>query len=121
LVPNLGAEYRNAGVVISPLTVGSGLKIKLVEAMGQGKAVVATTPTIDGVEHIVGGAVAVADAPVEFADAIVSLLQDANLRGDMSSKALATARRHFSCEACYAEIVAFANQDPSHATPAMHA
>src|SRR5690606_3854767 len=42
LVDDLAPLYRRAGVVVSPLTFGSGLKIKLIEAMAQGKAVVAT-------------------------------------------------------------------------------
>ncbi len=36
IVPDLDDLYSKAGIVISPLTVGSGLKIKLIEALGQG-------------------------------------------------------------------------------------
>jgi succinoglycan biosynthesis protein ExoO len=48
-------------VVVAPLTAGSGLKIKLVEALSRGKAIVATSVTAQGVEELVRPAVAVAD------------------------------------------------------------
>jgi succinoglycan biosynthesis protein ExoO len=114
-VDDLGALYREAGVVISPLNVGSGLKIKLIEALGRGKAVVATSPTVEGVENIVGSAVAVTDDPAEFASAIARLLGNKVLRGEKGLNALEIARRYFSPAACYAEILDFAGP-PVHAS-----
>ncbi len=48
LVADLAERYQQAGVVISPLLAGSGLKIKLIEALGHGKAMVATGGDIAG-------------------------------------------------------------------------
>ena len=53
-VDDLTPLYAGAAVAISPLRGGSGLKIKLIEALGQGKVIVATTTTLQGVTDIIG-------------------------------------------------------------------
>jgi glycosyltransferase involved in cell wall biosynthesis len=106
-VPSLEGLYRDAAVVISPLPVGSGLKIKLVEALGHGKAIVATTATVQGFEALTREAVAVADDPSNFATELVALLRDRGLRSARGAAALAVARDRFSSAACYAGFVSF--------------
>jgi succinoglycan biosynthesis protein ExoO len=106
-VDDLEPMYRRAGVVISPLLAGSGLKIKLIEALGRGKAVVATSVSVDGVSDQVGLAVAVADTASDFASAIVRLLRDDGLRQRKCTDALEVAKRNFSAEACYAELIGY--------------
>nr|WP_198148624.1 glycosyltransferase [Sphingomonas sp. Y57] len=101
LVDDLAPLYAGAGVVISPLIQGSGLKIKLIEALAQGKATVATGVTLQGVEEIASQAVAKADDPIPFADAVIGLLQAKTARATLAAKALDTARVHFSGDACY--------------------
>lgn len=104
VVPDLAPIYRAAGVVISPLTVGSGLKIKLVEAMGEGKAVVATAISVQGVAETVDGAVLVEDEPGAFARAVIGLLGDGAKRAELGRAALDVARTTFAAEACYSAL-----------------
>jgi succinoglycan biosynthesis protein ExoO len=111
-VRDLAAIYQQSAVVISPLQAGSGLKIKLIEALGQGKAVVATSVTLQGVEQEIGGAVSVADDPAEFAAAVIALLTDDALRTARATAALELARMKFSSMACYAELLAFVSTAP---------
>ena len=106
VAPNLASYYREAGVVISPLRTGSGLKIKLIEAMAAGKAVVGTTITVQGVESLTRDALVIADEPAAFADAILELSRDENLRTKLGRSALALAQAHFSASACYGAMVA---------------
>ncbi len=108
LVDDLGALYDQAGVVISPLTFGSGLKIKLIEAMAKGKAIVATSITLQGVEAECEGAVARADDPGKFAAHILELHADSAARFALAERALQAARQHFSPQACYGAFVAWA-------------
>ncbi|HYF22677.1 MAG TPA: glycosyltransferase [Caulobacteraceae bacterium] len=105
LVDDLDALYSAAGMVVSPLITGSGLKIKLVEAMAKGKAIVATPVTAQGVEAEIDGAVFVDDDPAALAAEIVRLLDDAGARAARGEAALERARRHFSAEACYAALL----------------
>jgi succinoglycan biosynthesis protein ExoO len=105
VVDDLGPVYAQAGVVISPLRLGSGLKIKLVEAAGHGKAVVATTVTLQGVEEEMGEAVRVADEPEAFAAEVASLLNDPEARRALGERALAAARAHFCAPQVYQELL----------------
>jgi succinoglycan biosynthesis protein ExoO len=106
-VNDLRPLYASAAVVVSPLRAGSGLKIKLIEALGHGKAIVATSTTLQGVTEVVGAAVVVADDAQDFAGAVAALLSDAALRARHGASALEVVRQHFSAVACYASVVEF--------------
>lgn len=117
-VPDLDPVYAEAGVVISPLFAGTGLKIKLVEALGQGKAIVATSRTIEGVEETVRPAVVLAEEAREFGDAITGLLENRPAREDVCRKALRVAQDEFSTKACYADFLALVHQHEMAGEPA---
>jgi succinoglycan biosynthesis protein ExoO len=102
---DLAPLYRDTGIVISPLVTGSGLKIKLVEAMAAGKAVVGTPVTAQGVHHLLGGAAIIEDDPVRFAEAAARLVGDRSARQELGARALACAREHFSPQACFRDFV----------------
>ncbi len=106
-VRDLDSIYREAAVVISPLQVGSGLKIKLVEALGHGKSVVATRVTLQGVEEEARDIVSVADTASDFAAAVVAELSNEELRMAHAKSALELARARFSPAACYADLLGF--------------
>ena len=105
VLPSLDAAYARAAVVISPLTAGSGLKVKLVEALAHGKAVVATPVTLQGVEALARDAVAVAATPEAFADEVTALLGDPARRATLGQRGLELARRAFSPDAASAPLV----------------
>lgn len=107
VVGDLRPLYAEAGVVISPLRTGSGLKIKLIEALGAGKAVVGCCITAQGVEHELADAVILKDDPTAFAKAVVDLLANRERRRAMAARALAAADRHFSPAACFGELLTF--------------
>ncbi len=108
IVANLDALYEQAGVVVSPLTIGSGLKIKLIEALGHGKAIVATRASTEGCDDEVVQATLQRDSAQDFADAVVELLGNDALRHAKAAQALEVARRLYSPETCYRELLAFA-------------
>ncbi|MDB5456972.1 MAG: hypothetical protein JWP92_2557 [Caulobacter sp.] len=104
-VPDLASLYDQAAVVVSPLTAGSGLKIKIIEALGWGKAVVATSVSLQGVEDLLKTCVLRADDPAQFAAHILDLLADPDRRAALGEAALERARASFSPQACYGELV----------------
>jgi sugar transferase (PEP-CTERM/EpsH1 system associated) len=65
-----------AAVCVVPLRVGGGTRLKIFEALAMGKAVVSTTVGAEGLPLVPGTHYLQADAPAEFADAVVALLQD---------------------------------------------
>jgi succinoglycan biosynthesis protein ExoO len=113
VVSDLGALYRRAGIVVSPLRVGSGLKVKLVEAMGWGKAVVATSITAQGVNSLVKDAIVIADTADDFVKQTLKLMSDESRRKRYANSALQIARAQFGEEACYQEIFSFISEQLS--------
>ncbi|MDG2520301.1 glycosyltransferase [Caulobacter segnis] len=104
-VPDLAPLYAGAAVVVSPLITGSGLKIKLVEALAAGKAVVATSVSLQGVERELSSVVRRADEPEVFAAHIADLLDDDEARAALAAAGLAAARDVFGARACYGPML----------------
>jgi len=71
---DLAPVYNAARLAISPLRFGSGVKMKVFEAISHGVPVVATTLGAAGADDGEPEAVRIADDPVRFADAVVDLL-----------------------------------------------
>ncbi|PRY16018.1 glycosyltransferase involved in cell wall biosynthesis [Kineococcus rhizosphaerae] len=67
--------YDAADICVVPLLSGGGTKIKLVEALSRGRAVVSTSLGLEGLEEH-AAAVRTADGAEPFADALVDLLQN---------------------------------------------
>ena len=75
-VADAAAFIRSMQVMIAPLFSGGGMRIKILEAMAHGKAVVATTPGAAGIDIHHGENILLADDPDAFASAVSELLLD---------------------------------------------
>ena len=77
----LSDAYARAAVCVVPLRFGTGLKIKLIEAMAHGRAAVTTSAGAEGFPELEAGEVAaVADDAQSMAKAITDLLHDETAR-----------------------------------------
>jgi glycosyltransferase involved in cell wall biosynthesis len=79
-VPSVGKYLREATLVVVPLRIGGGTRLKIFEAMAMGKAVVSTSIGSEGLDVKSGHNVILADDATSFADAIILLLRDSALR-----------------------------------------
>jgi glycosyltransferase involved in cell wall biosynthesis len=85
--------YASARVVICPIQHGTGMKIKMIEAMSHGMAIVATSKAGEGIATDLG--LAFADAPEAFAEACRLFIEDPRARARREQAARATfARDH---------------------------
>lgn len=80
LVPSVIEHLRDAAVVVVPLRVGGGTRLKIYEAMAMGRAVVSTTIGAEGLDVHDGRDIVLADDPAKFADEVVQLLAEDSLR-----------------------------------------
>lgn len=85
------AYLAPAAVVAVPITVGGGIRMKVMEALAAGKAIVATPRALAGLEITPGEHALVADDDKAFAQAILSLLESRVRRQRMENAARAWA------------------------------
>ena len=86
-----------ATVYVAPLRMGSGTRLKLLEAMALGKAIVSTRLGAEGLVDLSGKPVTDGremvlvddDAPLAFAEAAVALLRDPDRRAELGRAARA--------------------------------
>jgi len=90
-VNNLRDEYARATIVVVPLTTGSGTKLKVLEAMAMGRAIVTTRVGAEGICARDGVEMEIASSSEDFAHRIVKLLADPQRceRMAMAARALA--------------------------------
>lgn len=85
-IDDLDALYADTAVSLAPLQAGTGVSIKVLEALARGVPMVATHIGARGTPAGLGGAV-IADEPQSFAEAIVHLLQHPDLRQQVGQRA----------------------------------
>jgi glycosyltransferase involved in cell wall biosynthesis len=97
-VTDLRPHLAAAAAVVVPLRQGGGTRLKIVEAMAMGKAIVSTTLGAEGIEAIPGRDLLIEDQPEAFADAVKHLLGDPELaaRIGRSVRSLAVERYSWS-------------------------
>jgi glycosyltransferase involved in cell wall biosynthesis len=75
-VENLEPLLRRSGVVVVPVLSGSGMRVRILEALSRGMPVVTTTIGAEGIEARPGTDLLVADTPDDFAAAVVRVLRE---------------------------------------------
>ena len=93
-VPSIVEHLRQSAVVVVPLRIGGGTRLKIYEAMATGKAVVSTTVGAEGLDVHHGRDIILADDPRSFAQAVIMLFRDRELRRRYEKAAVETAARY---------------------------
>lgn len=81
------AVYEMADVIVNPVLFGTGIKIKNLEALGYAKPLVTTPEGAIGLDDEADGAFFRAATPEEFANRVIELLVNDNLRSQMAERA----------------------------------
>jgi len=106
-VPDAAAFVRSQSVFIAPLFAGGGMRIKVVEAMALGKAVVATTIGAGGIAIRPGVDIVIADDADAFASAVVRLLRDPAERTRLGAAARQTVVKTYDSDALARGLLRF--------------
>jgi polysaccharide biosynthesis protein PslH len=104
-VPNLDEYMQKSMVVVAPLRMGSGTKLKILEAMSMGKPVVATGIGAEGIGAVDGRDLLVRDDPRQFAEAVAGCLNDPELAERLGKNARELIREHYSWEKSAEQLV----------------
>ncbi len=94
-VDDLAPWYASAAVFVSPMLVAGGLLQKVVDAMGMGVPVVATSASNHGLSATPGEHLHIADDPDAFAEAVIALLRDPQARAELATAGRRFIQRHY--------------------------
>jgi glycosyltransferase involved in cell wall biosynthesis len=94
-VPDVTPYLDRAAVVVLPLRSGGGMRVKVLEALAAGKAIVASPLAVEGLDLIDGEEIVLAESDDQFCEATVRLLNDSEQRASVAARARAWARANF--------------------------
>lgn len=107
LVEDLQASLAKAAAVIVPLRIGGGTRLKILESLSMGKAIVSTTLGAEGIGARSGRELLLADEPAALAKEACRLLENRELAGELGNAGRALAERSYSWRAIGMEMERF--------------
>ena len=98
-VADAAATYDSPYVVVVPLHAGSGMRIKLAEALAAGRPIVTTSKGMEGMDLTSGQEVIVADTEDAMAEALTHLLTHGEEAKALGTRGRAWALQHLGHQA----------------------
>lgn len=98
-------------VVIAPIRIGGGTRMKIYEAMSMGKAVVSTSVGAEGLPVVEGENIFIEDEPVRFTESILRLLDNQEQREAIEKNAVQFVRKHFTWERVAGDFIDICRND----------
>ncbi len=99
MVDDMRDYYNKAAVVVVPLRVGGGTRLKILEGMAMGKAIVSTSVGAEGINHTDGVDILLRDTPETFSDAVVEIMSDENQRKALETNGRSLIERQYDWRA----------------------
>jgi sugar transferase (PEP-CTERM/EpsH1 system associated) len=106
-VPDVRPYYREAFCAVVPLRVGTGTRLKILEAMAAGVPVIATAIGAEGLPVRDGENFLLAHEPAQWEAAIQRLVAEPALRTALQAKGLATVGEHFDWQTIGSTLLDF--------------
>ena len=105
--PTASAFFAEHSILLVPLQSGSGLRIKIVEALAAGRPVVSTSVGEEGIAATEAEGLFVADEPRAFAEKAIELFRNAERRRAAGRGGRAFAEKHFDRDAIARDLTDF--------------
>ena len=87
--------YQQSVLSVVPLRAGSGTRLKILESMALGRAVVSTSIGCEGLEVKHNDTIIISDDPQDFAERVIELLGNKDLRKKISKNARNLVERNY--------------------------
>ena len=98
-VDDLSPYYARASLIVVPMRLGAGSKLKVVEALSRGKALVSTAFGAEGFDLRPGVDLEIGDSPQDFAAQCIRLLQDPSARAALAASGRARTLERYTWSA----------------------
>ncbi len=113
-VPSVVPYLNRANLVVAPLRTGGGIRIKILEALAAGKAIVASPRAVEGIPIQPDVHFVLADDDQRFAAAITLLLEHDRCRNELATNARAWAVANLGWDlriTCYEQLYTSLTED----------
>lgn len=107
MVPNAQEFICSCDIFVVPLLSGSGMRIKVIEAMALGRCVVSTSVGAEGIKYTAGKDILIADTPEAIAKAIVHAIEDESLAKSIGKNAQETIQKNYSWKIIVEKMLEF--------------
>jgi len=107
MVPDVGPYLESATAIVVPLRIGGGTRLKIVEALSKGKAVVSTRLGAEGIDVVHDQHLLLADEPEEFAREVERVLTDPALAARLGQAGRQLMEERYSWQSIVAGLEQF--------------
>ncbi len=94
-VKSADAYMSDKAIMIVPLLSGSGMRIKIIEAMSKGKVVITTKVGAEGITYENGKDILIADDATHFANQIIRCLGNEDMIKQIGDNAIKTVEKYY--------------------------
>jgi len=109
-VDDIRLLIAGAWLCVVPICQGGGTRLKILEAMALGTPVVATSKGAEGLDIVQNTHLLIGDTPEVFADAVLRIMRDNNLRERLRRNARALVEQQYDWETIGAQFVALVEE-----------
>ena len=106
-VQNLDDFYLNEGILLCPIRLGSGIRIKVLEAMSKGVPLISSSKGMEGI-HSPKDCCIITDDPHDFAQQAITLSTNSDQRKQLGENAREFIRKNHSIETIARQLDEFA-------------
>ena len=106
-VPDAMYFIGSKQINVVPLLSGSGIRVKIIEAMSIGKTVISTSVGADGIHYTDGKNLLIADTPEQFVEQIERCVIDADFCREVGRNAFALIEEEYGNEGLTRKLLDF--------------
>lgn len=101
---------KDYSIMISPLFAGGGIRVKIIEGMALGKAIISTTISAQGIDCTPGKEMLITDNPEEFYQTVKRCLESAGFVNNISVNARNYVEAHYNVRIITDNLLQFYNR-----------
>jgi glycosyltransferase involved in cell wall biosynthesis len=109
-VDDLRPYLSRAAVVVVPLRLGSGTRLKILESWAMARPVVSTSLGAEGLDSVAGQHLLIADDPAGFAEAVIRILSEPELATRLGAAGRALVSQSYSWQGAARSLAHFFRQ-----------
>lgn len=106
-IENINDFYQIPGPFIVPLFSGSGMRVKIIEAMAYKKAIITTSLGAEGIDVTNNENIVIANSNLEFTHEVINLLSNQELQNNIGHNAFGFVKENYDFSNIAKQVLTF--------------